>query len=234
MNELTPATRPALGLGGHSVRKAFALLGAVLLVGAALYLSNSPLPPTPAAAADDPKEKKLAAPTPHAVEAASAFIDALDAKQREKALYEFDSEKKSNWSNLPVTIVPRNGVRLGDLTKGQREKAMAVVAAVLSKEGYQKVVDIVDGDQKLAEGGGGKGGGKGKGGDGKGKGGGGPMFGADQYYPGDLRQAVRDEAVDGAVRRPSPRHQRHGDRQALHPDPDAHRGSAGALQARRH
>jgi hypothetical protein len=143
-------------------RRALALLGAVLFLAAALYLSRPPLP----AAADEPKDKT---PTPRAVEAANAFLDALDAKQREKALYEFGSAKKPNWSNLPVTFVPRNGVKVGDLTKEQRDKAMAVLAAVLSKDGYQKVIDIMDGDQKLVDG---KGKGKGKG----------PMFGKDLYY----------------------------------------------------
>jgi hypothetical protein len=76
---------------------------------------------------------------------------------------------------LPVDFVPRNGVRLGDLTKAQRDAALAVVAAVLSKDGYQKVIDIMDGDQKLTENPG-KGGGKGK------DGGKGPMFGKDLYY----------------------------------------------------
>jgi hypothetical protein len=69
-------------------------------------------------------------------------------------------------------MVPRNGVQLGDLTKEQRALAMQVLAAVLSKSGYQKVVDIMDGDQKLAEG-------AGQGGRGRG---GRPMFGADKYY----------------------------------------------------
>jgi hypothetical protein len=108
------------------------------------------------------------AATTRAVAAADAFLAALDDKQREKAAYEFGSPKKPNWSNLPVTIVPRNGVRLGDLTAAQRTLAMAAVAAVLSKGGYQKVVDIMDGDQQLADRQGGRGGRV--------------MFGADQYY----------------------------------------------------
>lgn len=155
---------------GRGRRKTLALFSAALFVGLALYSSRSLMPRAPA---DDPKDKKPAAPTPQAVAAANKFLDALDAKQREKALYEFGSAKKPNWSNLPVTMVPRNGVRLGDLTKEQRSLAMEVVAAVLSKGGYQKVLDIMDGDQQLAQGAGrGKGGGKG----------GGPLFGADQYY----------------------------------------------------
>lgn len=170
MNESIQKNRSNTGRGG---RRVLAMLGAALLLGVALSASRDALPPAPAGVrADDPKDQKPATPTPRAVAAANAFLDALDAKQREKALYEFGSDKKPNWSNLPVSFVPRNGIRLGDLSKEQRAKAMGVVAAVLSKDGYQKVVDIMDGDQKLAEkaGKGGKGGGKG------------PVFGADQYY----------------------------------------------------
>lgn len=173
MNEPNWKMRPTVSGG----RKSLPLLAAVLFVALGLYVSRNSLPSAPAAGTDEPKGKAPLAPTPRAAAAATAFLDALDAKQREKALYEFANEKKSNWSNLPVSFVPRNGVRVGDLTKEQRAKAMDVLAAVLSKEGYQKVVDIMAGDQKLAEGGGGKG--KGPKGGGKG---GGPMFGADEYY----------------------------------------------------
>jgi hypothetical protein len=170
MNEPIRKSPPTAGRGG-GVRP-LALLGAVLFVGIALYAFREP-PPAPATAAAD--DQKPAVPTTRAVAAANAFLDALGAKQREKALYEFGSDRKPRWSNLPVTMVPRNGVRLGDLTKAQRARAMDVVAAVLSKGGYQKVLDIMDGDQQLAEGRGGRG----RGGRAGGKG---PMFGADQYY----------------------------------------------------
>ncbi len=152
---------PASGRGG--ITRLLALLGVALFVGLSLYASREP-----ATRIDD---EKAAAPTTNAVEAANVFLNVLDARQRDKALYEFASDKKPRWSNLPVTMTPRNGVKLGDLNKEQRKRAMEVVAAVLSKEGYQKVIDIMDGDQKLAD----RGGGKGP----KGKG---PMFGADLYY----------------------------------------------------
>lgn len=167
MNEPIQKTSSTTRRSGSA--RFFALLGAVLFVGISLYASRE-VPPAPATTVWD--DEKAAAPTPHAVDAANAFLNALDAKQREKALYEFDSDRKSRWSNLPVTMVPRNGVRLGDLKKEQRTLAMKTVAAVLSKGGYQKIVDIMDGDQQLAEGKGGKGGGKGPK----------TMFGADQYY----------------------------------------------------
>jgi hypothetical protein len=167
MNEPIRKTPSATGHTGSA--RFVALLGVVLFAGLALYASREP--------ATAVVDENASVPTARAVAAANAFLEALDANQREKALYEFGSARKSRWSNFPVAVVPRNGVRLGDLNKAQREKAMSVVAAVLSKSGYQKVVDIMDGDQQLAEG---KGGGKGpKGPKGGGKG---PMFGSDLYY----------------------------------------------------
>jgi hypothetical protein len=150
-------------------RRSLAMISIVLFLGIALYASRSPVLP---ARVEERKDTKPTAPTPEAVSAANKFLGALDAGQRQKALYEFDSTKKSGWSNLPVTIVPRNGVELGNLSKEQRTLAMDVLAAVLSKQGYQKVVDIMDGDQKLAER-------AGPGGQGRG---GRAMFGADKYY----------------------------------------------------
>jgi hypothetical protein len=164
MNKPIRQTPASTGPGG---RKSLALFSAVAVVGISLYAARSPLSPAPA---DGSKSKKPLAPTPHAVAAANAFLGALDAKQRDQALYEFGSPRKSRWSNLPVTIVRRNGVRLGGLTKKQRTLAMGVVAAVLSKSGYRKTVNIMDADQQLAVRQG-RAGRRGR-----------AMFGADQYY----------------------------------------------------
>ena len=171
----TPAQRRGLRI--------FPALGALVLVGLSLYASQASLPsskvPDPATGVQG---DKALAQTTKAVTAAKAFLDSLDDKQRAKALLDFDSTKKAGWSNLPVSpAVPRNGVRMGDLTKAQRDAAMDVLAAVLSKEGYQKVIDIMNADETLAKGGGGKGGGKDKGGKDKG-GKGGMGFGNDNFY----------------------------------------------------
>ncbi len=165
-----------------------AAIAALVLVGLSLYASGVMAPP--AGEFDQPatplqkdrgKADDKPAATAKAVEAAKVFLASLDDKGRAKAAFEFMSPKKAGWSNLPVDFVPRNGVRLGDLAKAQRDAAMTVVAAVLSKEGYQKVIDIMNADEDLKVNGGGKGKGKdGKGKDGKGKGG--PSFGNDNFY----------------------------------------------------
>src|SRR5947209_10849220 len=88
----------------------------------------------------------------NAVAKANAFLETLDGQQRGKVLLEFDSAKKPSWSNLPVTMVPRNGLRLGELTKPQRAAALDAIAAVLSKQGFQKVIDIMNADDQLVKG----------------------------------------------------------------------------------
>jgi hypothetical protein len=137
----------------------------LVLVGLSLYASQASVQPAKkpdqlvqADGAQAKADGKASAQTTRAVAAATTFLEMLEAKGRDRALLDFSSGKKAGWSNLPVTMVPRNGVRLGDLTKAQRAAALDVVAAVLSKEGYQKVIDIMDGDEMLTSG---KGGGKG-------------------------------------------------------------------------
>jgi hypothetical protein len=88
----------------------------------------------------------------NAVAKANAFLETLEGQQRGKALFEFDSARKPSWSNLPVTMVPRNGLRLGELSKLQRAAALDAVAAVLSKEGFQKVIDIMNADDQIIKG----------------------------------------------------------------------------------
>jgi hypothetical protein len=88
----------------------------------------------------------------HAVAKVNAFLETLEGPQRGKVLLPFESAKKPSWSNLPVTMVPRNGLRLGELTQPQRTAALDALAAVLSKQGYQKVIDIMNGDDQLVQG----------------------------------------------------------------------------------
>ena len=75
---------------------------------------------------------------------------------------------------------------MGDLTRTQRNAAMAVVAAALSPQGYEKITQIVEGDEMLKKNdrGGREGGGPG-----------GPaMFGHDEYYISFLGQPSATES----------------------------------------
>lgn len=121
--------------------------------------------------------------TPRVVEAADAFLATLSAPEKAKATFGFTSSQRTGWSNLPSGIFQRNGLRLGDLTQQQRDAALNLVAAALSRDGYKKVTDIMNGDEVLKSTGGGQTGGRqgGRGPGGRGTGGG-VRFGRDEYY----------------------------------------------------
>jgi hypothetical protein len=130
--------------------------------------------------------------TARVVSAANAFIATLSEAERAKGTFGFTSSQRTGWSNLPSGIFQRNGLRLGDLTPQQRAAALALVAAALSREGYEKVTNIMNGDEVLKSSGGGRtggrpgppppGGGRGAPRGGGGRGGGGLVFGMDEYY----------------------------------------------------
>lgn len=116
--------------------------------------------------------------TAKVVDAANAFLATLSTAERAKCTFGFASSQRTGWSNLPSGIFQRNGLRFGDMTARQREAALALVAAALSREGYQKVTNIMNGDEVLKNAGGGQTGGR-QGGRGPG---GGIRFGLDEYY----------------------------------------------------
>ena len=95
------------------------------------------------------------APAGKAVDAAKAFLATLNDQQRAKVVLPLDATTRTIWSNLPTGITmqvganQRNGLKLGALTAAQQNAALALVAAALSRNGFQKVMNIVNADQQL-------------------------------------------------------------------------------------
>jgi hypothetical protein len=93
--------------------------------------------------------------TARAVAAADAFLSTLDEGQRRKANLDFNEKTRVVWSNLPsgiamqVGATERNGLKLANMTPAQEKSALALVATTLSREGFQKVMEVVDADQVL-------------------------------------------------------------------------------------
>ncbi len=85
--------------------------------------------------------------TGQVVAATEGFLATLNDAQREEATFDFDDELKTNWSNFPVPIEPRNGVALGDMTEEQQQAALAILEVALSEEGYQKTIGNMVSDQ---------------------------------------------------------------------------------------
>jgi hypothetical protein len=121
------------------------------------------------AQAPAPAAASAAEATTKIVAAAQAFLATLDAGGKAKVQLAYDApEKKTRWSNFPIGMVPRNGIRMGDLTAAQRTAAMAVLQAAFSQDGYRKVTEMVRADEVLRGNPGGPGGRM--------------QFGQDEYY----------------------------------------------------
>src|SRR6201992_1630813 len=76
------------------------------------------------------------------------FLAALDAKPRQRVLYAFgDDQQRARWSNFPTGVVPRGGINLKEMTPAQRSAAMALLSSVLSPKGFEKVQQIMEGDE---------------------------------------------------------------------------------------
>jgi hypothetical protein len=88
--------------------------------------------------------------TARIVSAANKFLSTLDDTRRKNVLFAFDDDKQRvRWSNLPVTNVPRAGLSLGELSATQRSAALALLSSVLSRRGFEKVQQIMEGDELL-------------------------------------------------------------------------------------
>jgi len=79
--------------------------------------------------------------TSRMTEAASAFLDALDAAQRAKASFGFDDEdERRNWGYFPRDF---HGLPLGDMDAAQQKLAHVLVASALSLHAYAQVTTII-------------------------------------------------------------------------------------------
>lgn len=101
--------------------------------------------------------------------AADAFLELLTEDQRAEVVLEATQANATVWSNLPVNLVPRNGVALSALSDAQRDAALAVMLAATGSpidDGYSEVTQLLMADDVLNASGGAEfgGGGPGSGG----------------------------------------------------------------------
>ncbi len=91
--------------------------------------------------------------TSRIVRAADTFLGTLDNAQRQRVLFSYDDQRQRVlWSNLPVTMVRRAGLSLADLSDPQRAAVLTHLSTALSKRGYEKVQEIMQGDEMLKRG----------------------------------------------------------------------------------
>lgn len=103
-------------------------------------------PQSTAAATESPSLAPLGA-------AAKALLAVLEEDERAKLSFAFDDDdKRTLWSNLPAAMVPRHGVRIGDLDAEELQAVHGLLRASTSTQGYLKLSGIIRLDDILAAG----------------------------------------------------------------------------------
>jgi len=82
-------------------------------------------------------------------DSANKFVASLNAEQKAKAVYPFDSDQRIDWYFVPRQT--RRGVPLKDLNEQQRKLALEFLKAGVGAAGYQKATTIMSLESVLAE-----------------------------------------------------------------------------------
>ena len=93
--------------------------------------------------------------TPLIVCLSEAFYATLSTTQQSSVVLSYTLANAEVWSNLPTSMISRNGLKFGDLSSTQLTAALALVQAVLSTEGYERFLEVRIADDYLADNGGG-------------------------------------------------------------------------------
>ena len=83
------------------------------------------------------------------LDAAGAFLETLNADQRERSTFPVDDAEWRRWANQHS--LPRQGVSFEEMNESQREAAFALMTAGLSAKGFQRSRDIMRLNYTLGE-----------------------------------------------------------------------------------
>lgn len=81
--------------------------------------------------------------------AANHFIRSLTPAQKGATIFPFEGEGRTAWTNLPVGMAPRKGIRYGELSEESRVRFHQVLSTLLSSRGYLKTTSIMQLDDIL-------------------------------------------------------------------------------------
>lgn len=81
--------------------------------------------------------------------AARAFLATMDDAQRTAVQRPFDDPARRHWTNLPVGLAERPGLRYGELSSESRVAFHDLLTTVLSSQGYLKLTSIMQLDDIL-------------------------------------------------------------------------------------
>lgn len=85
------------------------------------------------------------------VKIATAFLKTLSPTQKAAANLSFRDTSRTKWNNLPMGQVTRQGIQIKDLADSQKVILHSLLRTVLSQQGYQKFLFIIQYDEATHE-----------------------------------------------------------------------------------
>lgn len=79
------------------------------------------------------------------------FVSTLNAEQKTQLQLVFEDTVRTKWTNLPIGLSARSGVRFGDLSEESKIKFHKILSTVMSSQGYLKTFAIMQVDDILHE-----------------------------------------------------------------------------------
>lgn len=79
------------------------------------------------------------------------FIQTLDKPQQDSVFIDFADSARTNWTNLPLGLQARAGLRYGDLSEKSKIAFHKVLSSLFSSQGYLKTFAIMQVDDILHE-----------------------------------------------------------------------------------
>lgn len=86
------------------------------------------------------------------VTATKTFLSSLNERQLNDIRFDFDNNfQRSNWSNFPEGMIPRGGLKLGELSSKQRNLLDGVLKQILSEYGYENIQHQLETEDTLSQ-----------------------------------------------------------------------------------
>ncbi|WP_339880552.1 DUF3500 domain-containing protein [uncultured Algoriphagus sp.] len=80
-----------------------------------------------------------------------SFIETLDPDQKNQVMLSMEDSLRTKWTNLPLGLAPRAGLRYGDLSEESMIEFHKILSAIFSSQGYLKTFSIMQVDDILHE-----------------------------------------------------------------------------------
>ncbi|MEN2282944.1 DUF3500 domain-containing protein [Algoriphagus sp. SE2] len=79
------------------------------------------------------------------------FLSTLDMDQKNQVMLSMEDSMRTKWTNLPLGLAPRVGLRYGDFSDESKIKFHKILSAIFSSQGYLKTFSIMQVDDILHE-----------------------------------------------------------------------------------